>query len=118
MALKIRNYVAQCDICQRVKIRRHKFYNFFQPLSRPITKWKDILMDFITGLPSSLHRKVAYNAILVIVNRYSAMTHFIFYTKNVNSKNLAGYIYDEIVKYYDMPIFIVTDKGSVFISKW
>jgi hypothetical protein len=38
IALEIRNYVAQCDICQRVKIRRHKFYNLFQPFPRPITK--------------------------------------------------------------------------------
>jgi hypothetical protein len=74
-------------------------------------------MDFITDLPPLLYRGVAYDAILVVIDRYSTMTHFILYTKNVNSKDLAGYIYDEMVKHYSMPIFIVTDRGSVFISK-
>jgi hypothetical protein len=118
MALEIRNYVAQCDICQRVRIRRYKFYDFFQSLSRPITKWKDISMDFITGLPLLLHRKVTYDAILVMINRYSAITHFIFCTKDVNSKDLADYIYDEVIKYHGMLTFIVTDRESVFTSKW
>jgi hypothetical protein len=117
MAFKIRNYVAQCDIYQRMKIRRHKPYNLFQPLPRLITKWKDILINFITGLPPLLHRGVAYDAILVMVDRYSAITYFIPYTKDVNNKNLAGYIYDEMVKHYSMATSIVTDRGSVFTFK-
>jgi hypothetical protein len=117
MALEIRNYVAQCDICQRMKIRRHKLYNLFQPFSRPITKWKNILIDFITGLPPSLHKGIVYDVILVMVDRCSAIIHFIFCTKDVNSKDLVDYIYDEVVKHYNMPASIVIDKGSVFISK-
>jgi putative transposase len=118
IALEIRNYVAQYDICQRVRIRRYKSYDLFQPFSRPTTKWKDISMNFITGLPPLLHRRVVYDAILVVMDRYSAITYFIFCTKDVNSKNLAGYIYNEMVKYHGMLIFIVTDRESVFTSKW
>jgi hypothetical protein len=117
MALEIRNYIAQCDICQRVRIRRHKPYSFFQPLPRPTTKWKDILMDFIISLPPLLHREVVYDAILVMMDRYFTITHFILCTKDVNNKNLAGYIYDEMIKHHKMLVFIVTDRGSVFTSK-
>jgi hypothetical protein len=56
-------------------------------------------MDFITGLPPLLHRRVAYDAILVVVDRYSAIIHFILCTKDVNSKDLAGYIYDEVARH-------------------
>ncbi len=43
------------------------------PLSQPEGIWKEILINFITGLPPSLYREIIYDAILVVVNRYSKM---------------------------------------------
>jgi hypothetical protein len=47
---EVRDYVRSCDICQRVKISRHKRYGLMQPLEIPFRLWTLISMDFITSL--------------------------------------------------------------------
>jgi hypothetical protein len=47
----ITRFVAQCDVCQRVKTVHQKPSGLLQPLPIPEWKWKDISMDFINGLP-------------------------------------------------------------------
>ncbi len=54
-------------------IRYHKLYKKLIPLSQLEGIWKEILMNFITGLPLSLYREIAYDAILVVVNKYLKM---------------------------------------------
>jgi len=43
------------------------------PLPQPEGIWKEILINFITDLPLSLYREIVYDAILVVVDRYSKM---------------------------------------------
>jgi len=73
MKYKIRTYIDRCDIYQRMIIRYYKLYRKFISLPQPEDIWKKILIDFITGLPPSLYRGIAYDAILVIINKYSKM---------------------------------------------
>jgi hypothetical protein len=49
----VAKFVAQCDICQRVKIERQKPSGLLQPVSIPEWKWEVISMDFINGLPKT-----------------------------------------------------------------
>jgi hypothetical protein len=44
-------YVAECDMCRRVKADHMRHAGLLQPLSIPVWKWEDISMDFIVGLP-------------------------------------------------------------------
>jgi hypothetical protein len=44
-------YVFECDTCQKVKADYMKPGGLLQPLSIPESKWDDISMDFIVGLP-------------------------------------------------------------------
>ena len=60
MKREIASYVAECDVCQRVKAEHLKPAGTLQPLPIPSWKWENISMDFITGLPRTLH---GYNAI-------------------------------------------------------
>ena len=54
-------------------IPRHKLYGKLEPLPVPERPWQEVSLDFITQL-SSLHiRQAEYNAILVIVDRYTKM---------------------------------------------
>jgi hypothetical protein len=51
MKIEIAQYVARCDTCQKVKAVHLKSAGELQPLPIPTSKWKDINMDFIVGLP-------------------------------------------------------------------
>ena len=74
MKREIASYVAECDVCQRVKAEHLKPAGTLQPLPIPSWKWENISMDFITGLPRTLH---GYNAIWVIVDRLTKSAHFL-----------------------------------------
>ena len=51
MKKDIAEYVAVCDVCQRVKAEHQKPAGLLQPMPIPEWKWDKLGMDFITGLP-------------------------------------------------------------------
>jgi len=118
MTQAVRQYVEGCDSCQRMNYRRHKPYGLLQPLPMPSVPWKDIAMDFITDLPPSLFRRNAYDAILVVVDRYSKMAVFIPCTKDMDAVELAEALESNVIRYYGMFGSCVSDRGSLFTSGW
>ena len=46
-------YVKGCDVCLVLKAVKHKSYGDFQSLPVPTHQWKDLSIDFVTGLPIS-----------------------------------------------------------------
>jgi hypothetical protein len=117
MKQDISKYIENCDIYQRIIIRKYKFYKFLQSLLRSESPWKDIFINFIIRLPPSLRGGRAFDPILAVVNRYSKMAYFILIMINVDVPALAEFIYNEMMKYYDISKLIISDKGSIFISK-
>ena len=79
---EIKRYVKNCDTCQRIKSTRHAPYGQLQPLGVPDKPWKSIVMDFITDLPES----ETNNVILIVIDRFTKMSHFIPCRKNMNTK--------------------------------
>ena len=51
MKADITQFVAHCDICQRVKAEHQKPAGLLQPLPITVWKWDEIGMDFVVGLP-------------------------------------------------------------------
>jgi hypothetical protein len=51
MKQDVRNFVAECDVCQCNKGETTKSHGTLKPLLIPPAIWRDISMDFITGLP-------------------------------------------------------------------
>ena len=78
--------------------------------------WKKILMNFVTGLSLSLHREIAYDTILVIINRYLKIIQFVPYNKETTAEELAKIIKNKIIKHFGIFKFCVLDRGSLFIS--
>ena len=65
----VESYVWGCDVCLTSKAIRHKQYGDLQSLSIPTHQWKDLSMNFVTGLLLSADWKSDnYDLILVIVN--------------------------------------------------
>jgi hypothetical protein len=72
MKQDIRNFVVECDVYQHNKGETVKLSDTLQLLLIPHAIWKDIFMDFITGLPKSGNKSV----IMVFVDRLSKYAHF------------------------------------------
>lgn len=73
MKAYVNRYVISCNPCQRNKNRHTQFHGGLQPLPIPKGPWQSISYDYIVELPVSN----AYDAILVVVDRFSKMAHFI-----------------------------------------
>ena len=76
-------------------------------------------MDFITGLPILTDWKGdSYDSILVIVNRLTKMVHYEPVMVTINTPGLAEVIIDVIVRHHGLLDSIVTNRGSLFTSKF
>jgi hypothetical protein len=68
----IHNFVVECEVCQCNKGETVKSLGTLQLLPIPPDIWKDISVDFITGLPKSGNKSV----IMVVVDILSKYSHF------------------------------------------
>ena len=115
----VESYVRGCDVCLASKAVRHKPYGNLQSLPIPTHRWKDLSMDFVTGLPlSSDWKGDSYDSILVIVDRLTKMVHYEPVKITIDAPGLAEVIIDVIVWHHGLPDSIVTNKGSFFTSKF
>ena len=70
-------------------------------------------MDFVMGLP---HTFKGYDSIRVIVDRLTKSAHFILVDTRYIAKNYAQIYFDPIVTLHGVPLTIISDRGSIFIS--
>jgi hypothetical protein len=105
MKQDIRNFVAKCDVCQCNKGEIVKSSGTLQPLSIPPTIWKDISMDFITGLPKSGNKSV----IMVVVDRLSKYAHLCALQHLFTTSTVAQIFMDKVFKLHGMLHSIVFD---------
>jgi hypothetical protein len=68
MKQDIRNFVPECEVCQRHKGEMVKSSGTLQPLPIPPAIWKDISMDFIIDLSKSGNKSVIM--VLVFFNTH------------------------------------------------
>ena len=87
---------------------------YLQPLPIPVWKWEDISMDFVVGLPRTTK---GYNSIWVIVDRLTKSAHFLPVNSKYSARQYAELYLDQIVTLHGVPLTIVSDRGSVFISR-
>ena len=114
----VKDYVAGCDACQRSKAPRHKPHGLLQPLQAATRPLGDITMDFITGLPPSKSCGQVYDAILVIVDRFTKIARYVPVRKTIDAPELADTLIKAWVKDFGLPDSIVSDRGSVFTAKF
>ena len=92
MKKDIAEYVAICDVCQRVKAEHQKPAGLLQPMLIPKWKWDKLGMDFITGLPRT---RSGYDSIWVVVDRLTKVAHFILVKNHLYQCEVGQDIYDQ-----------------------
>lgn len=105
-------YVKSCPQCQLHKPRHDLPYGTILPLDPPTSPWQHISLDLITALPLS-H---SYDAIFVIVDRFSKMAVFIPTTTETTAAHLADLVYRHIICKHGLPLSIVSDRDTRFTS--
>jgi len=76
----------------------------------PEKLWTHLTVDFITKLPVVAGK----NAILVVCDRLSKITHFVAATEGTSVERLARLFQDNVWKLYGLPESVVLDRGSQF----
>ena len=108
-----------CNVCLVLKAVRHKPYSNLQSLPVFTHRWKDLSMDFVTGLPISTDWKGdSYDSILVIVNWLTKMIYYEPVKISINALGMAKVIINVVVRHHGLPDLIVTNRGSLFTSKF
>jgi hypothetical protein len=113
MERDIRKYCSECDICQRTKAPRHAKHGLLHPLELACKPWTHISTDFITDLPQSEGATI----ILVVVDRFTKMAHFIPIQKK-DSPMVARAYMDNIWKYHGFPEDVVSDRDTTFTGRF
>jgi hypothetical protein len=106
MKCRSTHYVSECDICRKVKADYMKPGVLLQPLSIPDSKWGDISMDFIVGLPLNARK---FDSIWMIMDRLTISAHFILvHTKYRVEKYVEIYIVC-VLCLHGVPKMIISD---------
>ena len=115
----IKRYVKDCKTCNCTKAARHKPYELLQSLLAPSEPWKDITMNFITGmLPSLRIDRKAYDTILVVVDCYSKLAKYYPVLKTITAKQFGNLLIHTVFCSLVVPLSIVSNQGSIFTSNF
>ena len=115
----VKAYVKDCDVCLALKAVHHKPYSDLQSLSVSTHQWKDLLMNFVTGLPISINwKRDSYNSILVIVDWLTKMVYYKPVKITINASGLAKVIINVVMHQHGFSDSIVTNWGSLFTSNF
>ncbi len=103
-------YMTGCNVCLALKAVRHKSYDDLQSLPVPTHQWKDLSIDFVTGLPVSTNWKDnTYDSILVIVDWLMKMVNYEPVKVTIDILGLIEVILDVVVRHHGLFDIIVSD---------
>ena len=108
-------YVAECDVCRRIKAEHQRPAGTLQPLAIPEWKLDKVEMDFITGFPRS---QKGHDAIFVVIDRFSKVAHFRTVKETITATQLADLYVSRIVSLHGVPLEISSDRGCLFTSRF
>ena len=106
-------YVEGCDLCQRMKNRTEELAGKLKLSEVPKKSWSHLTVDFITKLPVVAGK----DAVLVVCDRLSKMTHFVATTEGTSAEGLARLFQDNVWKLHGLPESVVLDRGPQFVAE-
>jgi len=103
-------YVEGCDLCQRMKNKTEELAEKLKLSEVPEKPWTYLTVDFITKLPIVAGK----DAILVVCDMLSKMTHFVATTERTLAERLARLFRNNIWRLHRLPESVVSDRGPQF----
>ena len=103
-------YMDGCDLYQRMKNRMEELAGKLKLSKMPEKPWMHLIVDFITKLPVVAGK----DAILVVCDRLSKITHFVATMEGTSVEGLARLFRDNVWKLYELPESVVSDRGPQF----
>ena len=110
----VKDFLQQCDVCQRFKIDCMKPTRLLQSLPFPTQMWTNISIDFIEGLPYSN----GYIAIMAVIDRLKNYAHFLALKHPFTAVIVAKAFVANVVRLHSILTSIVSDWDKVFISSF
>ena len=111
MTREVERYVEGCNLCQQMKNRTEEVTGKLKLGEVPEKSWIYISVDFITKLPIVAGK----DAILVVYNRLSKITHFVATMEGMLAEGLARLFRDNVWRLHRLPKSVVLDRGPQFV---
>ena len=112
----VKSHVTRCPECQYNTVPRRRPYGQLSSLPVPEGPWQSVSLDFLTGVPPCGRQGNAYDAILVLVDRYTKAAKYIPTTKKLKADELADLFMQQVVYHVGAPRSLVSDRDSLFTS--
>jgi len=110
----VNDYVRSCTTCQQAKAPRHALFGLLGPLQVPYAAWSSTSLDFIAQLPNS----AGYTPIMVEVDRFTKMAHFIGLQENTTAKEVVEAFLQEVWKLHGLLWGIISDMDAKFAGEF
>ena len=115
----VREYCESCVVCKRSKTSKHKSYENFQFLLISKFRWADFTMNFVTEFSTNRDwNEAVYDSILVVVDRFTKIIHYVSITKTISAENLTEIFMKKVIKLHNISASVITDRNTIFTLKF
>ena len=110
----VERYILSCDVFGAAKARRVDTARQPRLLPVPDTKWHDVFVDWVSGVPSTTR---GHDAIMNVVDRFLKRGMFIPCGKDMTADDLVYVFLREVIQLKGCSRQIVSDRDKLFQSQ-